>query len=268
MGFPEHIIERAPWSYTKLGTLETCSLQFDYKYGPNKLVELVKSADSRIGVAVHTALELALKGRPLEMALLQAGDDHGLTSAELEELDARGDQIADFVRRMEDFQAKNRVRDCCIEQKWGINSSFEWSGFWGDNGSKPFFRGAVDLAMLTGSNDLIIIDHKSGKQRDIEHYRNQLKIYALMGLARFPAARGVQCAINFVMPNKLEWDKYVKADVIVAEYRPWLERHMSDVANALLSEPVPTKTRLCDWCGYKPICPAHQEVSRGQTQDR
>lgn len=263
--FDPHVLENGPWSISKLGVIEKCSLQYDYKYGKQKQPELVQISDSRVGVAVHKALELALQGLLVRDAISHAKDAYELSSTEEEEVDSRVEQIEKFVGRMAAFRRNYGVVDTCIEEKWGMTADLRWSGFFGDSRRElpVFFRGVVDFAMYTKSRDLIIIDHKSGKMRDLEYYQTQLRVYALMGLARFPEARGVQTAINFVMPDSLIWDKFVPAETIAREYGPWLRGHMSKVCAALLAEPAPNKTKLCDWCGYKPICPAHREVTSG-----
>jgi RecB family exonuclease len=243
-----------------MGVIEKCSLQYDFKYGAQKQPELVQFAESRVGVAVHSALEHALRGLAVDRALLHAKDDHGLTSAECEELDARAAQIARFVSRMAGFKKKHGVSSESIEEKWGMNAGFTKAGFFDGD---VFFRGVVDLAYLTGAGDLVIIDHKSGKQRELTYYDTQLRVYALMGLARFPHIRGVQTAINFVMPDAMAWAPYVPAHQIRDEYQPWLVGRMNDACQGLLTEPKPSKSKLCDWCGYRPICPAHREVTSG-----
>lgn len=260
MTFPPHVMKHGPWSISKLGVIEKCSLQYDFKYGSQKQPELVQFAESRVGVAVHAALEYALKGIPVDRALLHAKDDNELTSSECEELDARASQIERFVTKMGVFKRKHGVTAESIEEKWGMTTGFSKTGFFeGD----VFFRGVVDLAYLTGAGDLIIIDHKSGKQRELAYYDTQLRVYALMGLARFPSIRGVQTAINFVMPDAVAWAPYVPAAQIRAEYGPWLVQRMTEACEGLLSEPAPNKSKLCDWCGYRPICPAHLEVASG-----
>lgn len=259
MRFPEHVLANGPWSISKMGVIERCSLQYDFKYGSQKQPELVQFAESRVGTAVHAALENALKGLEVKRALLHAQDDYELTSAEVEELNSRSEQIERFVAKMAKFKQRYGVTQESIEEKWAMDAEFKKASFF-DKG--VFFRGVVDLAYMTSSGDLVIIDHKSGKQRDLSYYETQLKVYALMGLARFPHIRGVQTAINFVMADQVDWAGHVTADKIRSEYAPWLVGQMTKACEGLLKEPTPNKSKLCDWCGYKPICPAFKEVPR------
>lgn len=254
MQFPEHVVKYGPWSISKAGVIEKCSLQFDFKY-TKKIKELTQFQASRVGVAVHKALELALGGTPLKMAFLHAKDQSELTTDEEEQLETFWDQVDRFVKTQVAFRKKHGVipQNVFLEQQWGMKTDFTGSDFFG---KQVFFRGVVDYAVLTPKMDLIIIDHKSGKEKDLSEYDAQFKSYALMALARIPNLRGVQTAINFVMPDKMAWNKYVKAEVIRDEYRPWMVEYLTKSCEGLLSEPVAKKGWYCDWCGYKPICPA------------
>jgi hypothetical protein len=295
--FPAHILTYGPWSISKVGSIEKCSLQFDYKYGPQKQKELETYFESRIGVAVHHALELALGGTAIRTAFQHSADKHELTSNEIEELEAFYEQIQRFAAKMSAFQQKHGVHPAhvMIEKKLGMRSDFTSCSFfekgvpdvcgvcrksrenhdsagkcqYGDTVFKEtlpvFFRGVVDFAMLTKNKDLIIIDHKSGKEKDISQYEAQFKSYCLMAHATIPDLRGVQTAINFVMTDKMIWNPYVKADVIRNEYRPWLVEYLTRSCEKLLRPPSPSQGWWCNWCGYKSICPVN-EKNRGNQE--
>jgi hypothetical protein len=260
-----------------------------YKYGPQKQKELEQYNESRIGVAVHMALEMALDGTPLRQAFQMAGDKHELTSDELEQLESFFEQVQRFVKKMDAFKTKHRVHpaNVMIERKWGMRSNFNACSFFekGEtciecrNGPSQhdtsgkclfgpgtslktlpvFFRGVVDYAILTEKKDLIIIDHKSGKEGDIAKYSAQFKSYCLMAHAHIPDLRGIQTAVNFVMTDHTVWNPYVKAEVIRDEYRPWMVEYLTKSCEKLLSPPAPTTGWWCNWCGYRSICPAMTE---------
>lgn len=260
LAFPEHVLKYGPWSISKAGTIEKCSLQFDFKY-IQKMKELKTFEESRLGVAVHKALELALGGTPIRQAFLHASDQHELTTDENEKLQTFWDQVERFVRKMAAFRKQHGVmpQNVMLEQQWGMKADFSGARFFD---KAVFFRGVVDYAFLTGKNDLIIIDHKSGKEKELHYYDAQFKSYALMALAHMPQIRGVQTAINFVMPDKLVWNKYVKAETIRDEYRPWLVEHLTKSCEQLTRPSAPNKGWWCDWCGYKALCPAFGGTGR------
>jgi len=256
MDIKEHVLKWGPWSISKAGVIEKCSLQFDYKYGPNKQKELVTSAESRAGVAVHAALEMALGGTDVNRAFRHAADKLELTSNERDELQTFYEQVEKFVKRIEQFKLKRNIHpaNVLIERQLGVTTEFKPSPFFGKG---VFFRGVVDFAMLTPTNELIIIDHKSGKQKELSYYEAQFKAYCIMGMAVYPQIRGVQTAVNFIATDKLEWAPFVSAETIRTEYWPWLIQYLTKACEKLITEPTPTPTKgwYCSWCGYKPICP-------------
>lgn len=258
---PEHVLQHAPWSISKAGVIEKCSMQYSYKYGPNKIKELQQYQQATVGVTVHKVLEMALDGVPLKTAYQHAIDQGELTTNEIDEVKAFWDQIERFVKKMVAFQQKHGVipQNRFIERKWAIKPDFSCTEFFDKKG---FFRGVVDFAMLTAAKDLIIIDHKSGKEKDIKEYEAQFKSYCLMALAKMPEVRGVQTAINFTLTDHLVWNPYVKRDAIIEEYRPWMVEYLTKSTASLLKPPVAIKGWFCDYCGYKSICTAFGGTGR------
>lgn len=258
---PEHVLKGAPWSISKAGCIEKCSMQFDYKYGPKKIKELVQYQQATVGVAVHKALELALDGIAVKQAFRHAIDQCGLTTNEAEEVMGFYDQVDRFVKRMAIFQKKHGVlpQNRFIERRWALKPDFTKTDFFDKTG---FFRGVVDFAMLTSVNDLVIIDHKSGKQKPLEEYAAQFKSYCLMAVAMIPSLRGVQTAVNFTATDQLVWNKYVSKQTIIDEYRPWLVEYLTKACAGLLKPPIAIKGWYCDYCGYKPICTVHGGTGR------
>lgn len=250
---PAHVLENAPWSISKAGVIEKCSQQFAYKYGPHKLKELEVFQQATVGIAVHKVLELALDGLPIKQAFTHAIDQGELTTNEVDELKAFWDQLERFVKKMAVFQKKHGVipQNRFIERRWAIRPDFTNTEFFDKKG---LFRGVVDLALLTAAKDLIIIDHKSGKEKPLSEFEAQFRAYCLMAVAKFPQIRGVQTAINFTLTDKLTWNPYVSVAQIRDEYRPWMIDYLTKSCEKLLEEPKPVKGWYCGWCGYKSIC--------------
>lgn len=254
MSIPEHVLKNGPWSISKAGVIQKCSLQFDYKYGAQKRPEVVTYYDSRIGTAVHKALEFALDGTNVKKAFTFAQDQSELTTDETEKLWSYYDQVDRFVKKMERFKARHGVKpqNVFLEHKIGVTTDFKFTQFFD---KKSLFRGVIDFGLLTANNDMVIIDHKSGKQKDMKEYADQCKAYCILALALFPELKGVQTAINFIQTDKLEWNPRVTAEEIRTGYQPWLVNHLVNSCTNLLAPPVAKKGWYCDWCGYKPICP-------------
>ena len=254
---PEHVLANAPWSISKAGMLEKCSLQFHYKY-KLKLVEQATFNNSRLGTAVHRALELALEGAvTVDKAFDMARLEEELTETETEQLLAFRMQVSAFVAKMHKFKLQHGVRETLLEAKMALKPDFTSTAFFDKTG---FLRGVIDYAMITADGYAIIIDHKSGKQKELKEYDTQMRTYCLMILAKYPQLKGVQTAINFVMTDQLLWNKMVLADEIREKYQPWLVDYMIKTCKPLLLPPAATQSWACQWCAYgpkaaNPVCP-------------
>jgi hypothetical protein len=253
--------KNGPWSFSKAGVIQKCSLQYDYKYGPDKKLfkekeEPTSSDDSRVGVVVHKALEFALDNIETKKAFQFAIDQGELTTDETEKVMSFYDQVDRFVKYIARFKEKHGVKpqNVMIEYRINMLPNGRCVQFYDNSG---LFRGVLDFMMLTGQGDAVVIDHKSGKQKEMAHYADQCKAYCVLALAFRPELRGVQTAINFVQTDKLEWNPRVTAETIRNEYHPWLVKFLTDSCSGLLNPPTPQKGWWCDWCGFKnTVCPA------------
>jgi hypothetical protein len=190
---PDYVLKNGPWSFSKAGVIAKCSQQFDYKYGPlrKSFVEeqQASSEDSRIGVVVHQALEFGLDGIPVKQAFQFAIDKGELTSDETEKVMSFFDQVSRFVGFIDRFKVKYGVRpqNVFIEYKIGMSPGFKNVTFFDNTG---LFRGVLDFMMLTAHGDAVVIDHKSGKQKEMAHYEDQCKAYCILALAMRPGSSG------------------------------------------------------------------------------
>lgn len=255
LSIPEHVLEFAPWSISKAGMLEKCSMQFHMKH-KLKIKERATFEQSRLGVAVHRALELALEGVPVRKAFEMARLESEATETESEQINTFIDQVDRFVKRMAAFKTRERATDVLIERKLALKTDFTSTHFFDKTG---LLRGVVDYGVITNSGYMVIIDHKTGKEKELKEYDKQFHAYCLMALAQWPQLKGVQTAINFVMTDHLVWNPMVKAEQIREEYRLWLIKYLTETCEALKTAPVAKKTWACDWCPYgpkaaKPVC--------------
>jgi hypothetical protein len=251
---PDYVQKNAPWSFSKAGVIAKCSLQYDYKYGPLRKTfteeQQVSSEDSRIGVVVHQALEFGLDNIPVKKAFQFAIDKGELTSNETEKVMSFFDQVTRFVGFIDRFKVKHGVKpqNVFIEYKIGLTPTFKNITFFDNSG---LFRGVLDFMMITAHGDAVVIDHKSGKQKEMAHYEDQCKAYCVLALALRPELKGVQTAINFVQTDQLEWNKRIPAETIRNEYHPWLVKFLTESSADLLKPPEPKEGWWCGWCGYK-----------------
>jgi RecB family exonuclease len=253
---PEYVLKNGPWSISKAGVIAKCSLQYDYKYGPNKIPEPAKegSPESRIGTTVHKALEFSLDDIQTKKAFELAVDQNQLTTDEVDKVMCYYEQVERFTARIAAFRAKHGVvpQNVFIERKISVTPEFKSTTFFDKT---ALFRGVVDFMVITPRGDAIIIDHKSGKQKEMKYYADQCKAYCILALALFPELKGVQTAINFVQTDQLEWNPRVTAETIRTEYHPWLVKYLADSCVDLLEPPKPKEGWWCDWCPYATLCP-------------
>ena len=253
---PEYVQKNGPWSFSKAGVIAKCSLQYDFKYGTQKQPEepRVPSVESRVGVVVHKALEFALDGLKVKDAFRFAIDQGEMTNDEAETVMSFYDQVARFVAFIGRFKLKHGVKpqNVLIEYKIGMSENFKSIQFYDKTG---LFRGVLDFTMITGHGDAVVIDHKSGKQKEMSMYEDQCKAYCVLALALRPELKGVQTAINFVQTDQLLWNPRVSAETIRNEYHPWLIKFLTASCAGLQAPPEPREGWWCDWCGYKGICP-------------
>jgi CRISPR/Cas system-associated exonuclease Cas4 (RecB family) len=256
-----------------MGVLSLCARQYLFKY-VEKLKESTGSESSRVGVSVHTILEYALKnpGKSIDEVVEITILNDKLTLEEALQVRNRIAAIEAFVERMEQFKLTAKPISLYYEQKIAISPEFKSVDFFSKENT--LLRGVVDYAMVTHDGVLIIIDHKSGKKKKIDEHAVQLNAYRVMGMAAFPEATSVQCAINYVGQPKLDWaprsdgrsGPYTRSEV-KAQLHPWLEHYLNSQGRKLLAlESGEAQAELgwqCEYCGYTGICDAgKQEVQR------
>lgn len=267
MDFSPKTLEHAPWSISKADTAYQCGLRFHWKYVENqKEPKQAVRPEARVGSAAHKAMELVLRGESLQRAFTVSSVDNKLTTKEVEDLMMFQGTIQDFMKRVARFQEKRPAKKQFVEHKFGLTVDLKPTTFFGEN---VFFRGTWDYALHLESNDLVIIDHKTGQpppvdavtgEADISKYQNQLNVYALAGRVSLPRIQGVQAAIHFMRDGSLAWGAYISLNEIDDQVTNWFVKYLNDAVAAL--QPKATPGWYCGFCGYAGKCPAYQERKR------
>ena len=269
---PEYVTKYAPWSISKLGTIEKCAQLFDFRYVNKPPGEAPQgSLAMRMGNAVHAVLEEVLKGTELRMAM-EVGINKGeLTSNEIEELRSFEDNIVAFVSRFKKF-CDNFAREKggvvypvkkLIEENVAFDFDLKPVAFYKKGGN--FFRGKVDVALITADGIGIVMDHKTGREAAIDDHEDQLKVYCVSVLAKFPEIKEFITYIHYVKSGNIVQWKRISADTVRNEYNPWIYTYAIESAKKLLDtekiipdvDPTTGKSQkwICDNCEYKKICP-------------
>jgi hypothetical protein len=259
--------KHGPWSITKAGVAETCAAQFHHRYIIRTTTKIEASV-SKVGTAAHTVLEHRVAGVDILDAKKIALEKTPLTGTEQEDLRALEDSIESFLRRFDAFCRREHVVEVLREVEWGFTQSYTSTGYLAPD---VYFRGKLDLGVVTQNRDLMIIDHKSGAARNIQQdikKKHQLYSYAVLAAANIPDLCGVRCGIHFLQGSedlRLQWLDYIETPRIKQIYVPWLYRYLNDVSENL-AEPFraqPKPTWPCKWCEYRLACPEYQEMTGG-----
>ena len=269
MAFDARVIKHGPWSVSKNDVLQRCPRQYQFKY-VLKEKEQSKKSESKLGVAAHYVLEVALAQPSVDLTELsdKAAAQNDLTTDETRDLRTKLSSIANFVRRIKTFKEDKGVTQELIETKLAITQDYKPCGFFDH---RAILRGVVDHALITKDNVMVIIDHKSGRKKPIEQHSTQFYAYMLFAIANYDIA-GVQCAINYVGSENVTWFPKANGDHGVwtlheiIKLRSWLEHTLNACARTLTvidsleqgTAAPPNMNNLCGWCGYLDRCPEGQ----------
>lgn len=296
MDFTDSVLRHSPWSYSKCGVLEKCVLQYHKKHVQRKR-ELGESSESKVGVAVHYVTECVTKEdtAPTDELLNRAVERGKLTLTEKDAMMSFVPKVEKFADWLRNFIHQNGVTETLVEHKMAINRRFEdvpfmptrpwtpeellvpWTGREPErpagkplngeeltravlDGTAPVMRGLLDLGLMTRNNDLVIIDHKTGKHRNIADHAAQLNIYRLFAVARYPV-RAVQCAIHYVETGRIDWTPPMTAAQVRAVIQPWLVTYLNKqhYRLQLVDGPTPPQPEVgwqCSYCGFVHECEA------------
>lgn len=277
-------LKYAPWSFSKVGKLESCVRSFWFRYDQKVDGIAQKSVESRMGTALHAVLEggLRMPGLDLGPVLHEQIEKNELSRDEVLEATSRLPDILDFIERWQRFKRVNGVKKEYIESQFAISAEHTPAPYFDDpkkpDAPKVFFRGVVDLGGLTADNTLIIIDHKTGKKKAIGDHGKQFYVYMLMAISLFPEVEAVQCAINYLGEPKLDWYPGVDNQPgawsrydIARRIDPWMKHYINRAVTKLPTVGAEGKTEKpkaetgwpCSFCEYADaaVCPEGRKVA-------
>jgi CRISPR/Cas system-associated exonuclease Cas4 (RecB family) len=239
----------APWSVSKIQCALRCPLEFHFRY-VDRLHEPDVAPETRLGKAVHGALEAVLLRTPVPDALATARRD--LPDEERARFDELGANVAVFAARIETFRGRRRVRSELIEHRLAITFDFAPTEFVAKN---AFFRGVWDAGYLFDDGVLAVVDHKTGVRRPGADYADQLGGYATLAAAHLAFVRKVWLGLHFVADAAMEWTPPLDVAEVRARVAPRLAAYIEEAAQAARRRE-PRVSTWCTRCSYRSICPA------------
>lgn len=259
MDIPANVLELAPWSTSMAGLATACPWAFNKKYREKQKSTEPAPEQQTVGTVVHKILEYAVQGVPLDRVFHNVLPSFDLTYTMKEMVLTYRDAIEDFLRRLENFKTQLGVTKVYPERKSAITPEFTKCSFFDKKG---LFRGVIDLTLLLADKRAVVLDHKSGSPKDVRHHQSQLESYAVILKAQHPELKSVRAGLHVLggdpQPNgkRILWIREHAADYINTNLRSSLIKVLTQAAQSVQSDE-PKKSWMCDWCGYKTICPLY-----------
>lgn len=262
LDIPDIVMKHAPWSPSMASTAINCPHAFSLRYVKKEKRVEPESLDSRVGTVVHAILEWVAQGAEVHVAFAKALEGYHLPHEGQMMVQTYRDAVADFKKGLQEFDQKFGIREVLIEKKIAVKPDFTLTEFFAHNG---LIRGVIDLVIITKKGKkAVIIDHKSGSVKPIDMYQTQTETYAVLIDRLVQGLSGVRIAIHYVGadPNingkRTVWAPEYNMEVVRTQFRENLVAYLTKAAEAVANSDEPNKCWLCNYCGYKPVCPAYQ----------
>jgi putative RecB family exonuclease len=250
-------------SPSKVSTFRDCALAFRFS-AIDRLEEPPSPATTK-GTLVHLALERLFwhhepgdRSRDVAHAELQAAWGQLEESGELDMIGldeaARGAFLADAGALVDGYL---RLEDPDTVTPIGVELTLEAEIASGVQGSGLLLRGIIDRLDVTDTGELVVVDYKTGRvpsERQEQQRLGGVQFYALLCeqvLGRRPAKVRL---LYLREPVCIEADP---SDQALRGLRQRTTAVWSAIERACAAEDFrPKPSALCNWCAYKPLCPA------------
>ena len=250
------IMERLRLSPSRMNDFTNCPQL--YKYRAIDLLPEPPSIDAERGKLIHTVLEdifeFPKSDRTIEKAV------HLLPQAWSDQLEKRPELAALVLDEKEWFdRAKALLTNYfTLEKPDTFDSTYRELHLERDISEEIYLHGYVDRLDVAPTGEVRIVDYKTGKSPKPgweEKALFQLRVYALLYWQN-----------HGVLPRLLKLiylgdSKTVESNPTEAQLKSTekiLNNIGQEILTAIESSDFPTKkSRLCDWCFFKTICPAH-----------
>lgn len=252
------------YSHSQIATFEQCPLKYRFRYIDKIRKPEEQGAEAFTGSLVHETLEKLYND--LEYEKLNSLDELVAWYR-----DAWRKEWRPEIKMVREGLTEENYRDYgarCIRTYYERYKPFRQSQTLGtemrlafaldDAGQYPF-QGYIDRLARRGDGTYEIHDYKTGghlpSQAEADHDR-QLALYQAGLESRWPDAERVE----------LIWHYVGRGQTLVSHRNPDQVRAAREAAMAVIdrinatAEYAPVKSRLCDWCEYKPDCPLWKHV--------
>ncbi|OGZ30070.1 MAG: hypothetical protein A2931_03770 [Candidatus Niyogibacteria bacterium RIFCSPLOWO2_01_FULL_45_48] len=253
-------------SYSAIDTYKTCPLK--YKYQEIDRIRVPKSKEAVFGTALHSALRFMFSRDPLYPTLDEVVNFYNEEWLKLREKTKWPDEESEkiFNRHgasiLEKFYKKN--------QPWNFNvldleSRFETSIKDKSTGETHTLSGIIDRVDKPDDETYEIVDYKTGRRLPSQETLDknlQLSIYHLGLLNRWPDIKNknIRLTLYYLSHGESLSTKRTETDLEATKNSVLGVIHEIKAKIASNNDFQPTPGPLCDWCGYKPICPVWRHL--------
>jgi putative RecB family exonuclease len=261
------------YSHSRIQTFEQCPRKYKFRY-KDKLRTETEGIEAFVGKCVHESLEKLYRDLKLSkmnsleeiLALYESSWEKnwhekitvvrdGFSPGHYFSLGQ--DCLRQYYRRYQPF---NQGKTLGLEERIEIKLT--------DAKETYEVQGFIDrLTWIPETATYEIHDYKTGNslpsQEELDRDR-QLALYQLGLMQRWPDARTVKLVWHYLAMDK-EFSSTRTTDDLKA-----LERQVIEAIHAIEAEEKrgawePHTSRLCEWCEYKPLCPAFKHESAMET---
>ncbi len=252
------------YSHSRLAAFEQCPLKYRLKY-IDHVTTGRESIEAFEGKRVHEAIKLLYRKLLTDQVVkLDTLIDHYF-----EQWEKCWHDGVTVARRNEDEDTYFLHGMNCIENFYKQNFPFQGSRtlhlehkieFDLGPGQKYPIQGYVDRVAVRPSGDYEIHDYKTGRrlptQKAVDADR-QMSFYCLGLLSQQPNAKRIDIFVHYLGAGKVFHTKRTSLELVRA----------APQARALIDQIETTtefrarKSPLCDWCEFRPQCPAWQELT-------
>jgi len=253
-------------SYSAIDTYKTCPLK--YKYQEIDRIKAPKSREAVFGTVLHGALKFMFSRDPLYPTLDEVINFY---SQEWVKRNVKSLWPDEKTEKIFNEHGKKILSKFYKEnQPWNFNvidieSRFEAPIKDGKSGETHVLAGVIDRIDKPDGETYEIVDYKTGKRLPSQEKLDnnlQLSIYQLGLLHRWPhlADKKVKLTLHYLPHGeKISTERSKEA----------LERTKKEIVSTIneieaktakANDFSPTPSELCNWCGYKPICPVWKHL--------
>ena len=255
-------------SYSALATFKQCPQRYKFKIIDR--IREPKTKEQIFGTFIHACLQFMFSRDPLFPTLDQVIEYYQTNfpsdawdPAELEIYKTQGETM---LRR---FYAKNAPWNFAVLD---LESRFEVTLEDTDSKTTHILAGIIDRIDKTPDNRYEIIDYKTQKRIPPQEKIDadmQLSIYAMALKKRWPhiMAKEIKLSLQFLKHGEKLSTTRTQDDFAKTEQD--ILRTIQDIENRQRGKKdfEPIVSPLCDFCGYKPLCPAWKHLYKNVAKE-